>query len=150
MSTISSIQNDFWATRSLGQGASRESVPNKVALRTLSTHRQQVENWKEMDNTERDADPRDGYLSYRTEYWANPSTTAYKTVQVHLEGNRVETIHTREGADKPFEHFSAELANNQLTSLALISGGSGIVALASFLQVPGENVRDRKEFRAEG
>ena len=144
--TIASIQNQFWASRSLGEGATQETLPSKVALRTISNHRQQVENWKEMDNTERDSDPRDGFVSYRTEYWATPSQTAYKTVNVHLLGERVETTHTRDGADQPFEHFSAELRNNQLTSLCLISGGSGVVALASYLAAPGESKRERKEF----
>jgi len=146
MPSISSIQNDFWSARSLGEGASRTTLPQKVALRTVANHRDQVDSWKEMDNTDRDLDPRDGFVSYRTEYWATPSTTAYKTVQVHLQGDRVEATHTRDGAEQPFEHFSAELRNNQLTSLALISGGSGVVALASFLAAPGESVRDRKEF----
>lgn len=146
MSNISSIQNDFWAKRSLGDGAERTTLPGKVGLRTISNHRQQVENWKQMDNTERDSDPRDGFVSYRTEYWATPSQTAWKTVAVQLAGERVEATHTRDGAESPFEHFSAELRNNQLTQLALISGGSGIVGIASFINVPGESFRDRKQF----
>lgn len=146
MADITSIQNDFWSRRSLGEGASRDPLPTKVALRTLSNHRQQVQQWTEMDNTERDSDPRDGFVSYRTEYWATPSTIANKTVQVELAGSRVHVTHTREGADKPFDHFSAELANNQLTSLALIAGSSGVVAIASFIGPPGDSFRDRKEF----
>lgn len=146
MADITSIQHDFWARRSLGEGASRDQLPTKVALRTLSSHRQQVQQWKEMDNTERDADPRDGFVSYQTDYWASPTQVANKTVQVELAGNRVNVTHTREGSDHPFEHFSAELANNQLTSLALISGSTGVVALASFIGPPAESFRDRKEF----
>jgi hypothetical protein len=91
------------------------------------------------NNTDCDRDPRDGYISYR-------KTTACKPVQVHLDGKRVETVHTCEGCAQPFEHFSAELANNQLTSLALISASTGVIALASCPQAPVESYRDRKEF----
>lgn len=144
---ISSIQNDFWANRSLGAGAERTQLPNKVALRTLSQARQEMLDLKAMDNDPaRDSDPRDGYVSYRTDYWATPSETATKTVSLHLDGNRLEATHTRDGADKPFEYYSSVLEQNTLTTLALIPGPSGVTAIANFITVPGESFRDRKTF----
>lgn len=146
MTSISAIQNDFWAKRSLGDDINRDKLPKTVAQRLLSHHQDQVQSWKEMDNGPLDSDPRDGFVQYSTDYWADPSTTARKMVQVHLQGERVEVTHTREGQEKPFEYFSAEMVQGQLTSLSLIPGNASIWALASFVGSQGESYRDRKEF----
>lgn len=152
ISRANQVLNSFIATRNLGEGAQTESYPLKPSIRKFSGMNEELRNWRERDQTERDSDPAPDRVSFETDYWATPSEIGRRredvTLSTSAEGTEVLGRQTR--VDQPGSEvvFWSAIGKNHIDSLHLFPSATGVAALAFHLdrQHPERSTVERHTF----
>ncbi len=150
---ISSVLNNFIATRSLGESAQSESYPLKPSIRKFAGMTEELRNWRERDQTERDLDASPDRVSFETDYWKSPTEIGRRREEVILstsaEGTEVTGRHVPlDGGSESI--FWSSLGQTHIDSLHLFSSATGLTALAFHLdrQHPERSTIERATFTA--
>lgn len=149
---ISSVLNNFIATRNLGEGAQSESYPAKPSMRKFSAMTQELRDWRERDQTDRDLDAAPDRVSFETDYWKSPTEIGRRREEVTLSRNAEETEVM--GRHVPLDGgsesvFWSSVGKTHIDSLHLFSGATGLTALAFHLdrQHPERSTVERATFK---
>jgi hypothetical protein len=154
ISRADQVLNNFIATRTLGVGAQTESMPWKPAHRKFTAMTEELRNWRERDQTERDLDPTPDRVSFDSDYWATPSEIGRRREDVTLnwstEGTEVSGRQTR--VDQPGSEviFWSAIGKSHIDSLHLFPNATGVAALAFHLdrQHPERSTVEKHTFTA--